>query len=392
MNFSPADRIASFQSYYFGRLGETIQALRKQGRDIIRLDIGSPDLPPTCEIIETLYQSAKLPTTHGYTMHNGTQKFRNAVVTYLQNRFHIQLDPKSEILALIGSKEGLFNLSQAILNPGDIVLVPDPGYPVYEAAAKIAGVTVITMPLLKENEYLPDLQAIPQEIARKAKMLWLNYPNNPTGAIATQKFYREVIDFAHHNNILLASDAPYTDVCFDGYIADSILQMPGAKEVTVEFNSLSKTYNMAGWRVGFAAGNAQVLGYLKTYKSQQDSANFLPILEAGAYALTSDQTWLIERNEIYRERRDIILAGLKAIGLYPNIPKAALYVWSPIPKGFMDSTDFCERCLQEIGVSFAPGILYGNYGEGYFRISFGCSTQKIEEAMHRLRTWLLSQV
>ena len=392
MNFSPADRIASFQSYYFAQLGETIQSLRKQGRDIIRLDIGSPDLPPTGKIIETLYQSAKLPTSHGYTMHNGTQKFRNSVATYLQNRFHIELDPESEILALIGSKEGLFNLSQAILNPGDIVLVPDPGYPVYSAAANIAGATVVTMPLLKENDFLPDLQAIPQEIALKAKMMWLNYPNNPTGAIATPDFYREAIDFARRNNILLASDAPYTDVCFDGYTADSILQIPGAKEVTVEFNSLSKTYNMAGWRVGFAAGNAQVLGYLKTYKSQQDSANFLPTLEAGAFALTSDQSWLNERNEVYRNRRDIILAGLNAIGLYPSKPKAALYVWSPIPEGFTDSTDFCKRCLQEIGVSFAPGILYGTYGEGYFRISFGCETRRIEEAMHRLQTWLPSHV
>jgi LL-diaminopimelate aminotransferase len=392
MNFSPADRIASFQSYYFGRLGETIQSLRKQGRDIIRLDIGSPDLPPTSEIVETLYKSAKLPTTHGYTMHNGTQKFRNAVAAYLQHRFHIKLDPESEILALIGSKEGLFNLSQAFLNPGDIVLVPDPGYPVYSAAAKIAGATVVTMPLLKENNYLPDLKAIPQEIAMKAKMLWLNYPNNPTGAIATQDFYREAIDFARQNHILLASDAPYTDVCFDGYTADSILQIPGAKEVTVEFNSLSKTYNMAGWRVGFAAGNAQVLGYLKTYKSQQDSANFMPILDAGAFALASDQSWLVERNEVYQKRRDIIMASLNTIGLHPNTPKAALYVWSPIPKGFTDSSIFCDQCLQEIGVSFAPGILYGNHGEGYFRISFGCETQKIEEAMHRLQTWMLSQV
>lgn len=388
ISFDPSDRIKPFQSYFFSRLSEIIKDLEKSGMDIIRCDIGSPDLPPAPFIVDALYQSALHPQHHGYTLHSGTAAFRKAIASYYCNRFHVELDPATEILSLIGSKEGLFNLCQAYLNPGDIVLVPDPGYPVYEAGSRIAGAIPYAIPLLEENAYLPDLDQIPADIAQKAKLLWLNYPNNPTGAVASRQFLEEVIQFAAHNKILIAFDAPYTDVTFNGYLAPSILEIDGAKEVAVEFNSLSKTYNMAGWRLGYAAGNAQVISYLRTFKSQMDSANFSPSLDAGIAALTHDQTWIHQRNAIYQERRDIIVSALRDSGCETLNPEAAIYVWSKIPDGFASSAAFCERCLKEIGVSLTPGTVYGKYGEGYFRVSLGTSTERIQEAMDRISKWL----
>ncbi len=281
----------------------------------------------------------------------------------------------------------MFNLSQVLLNPGDISLVPDPGYPVYSAGSIIAGAEIVYLPLLKENGFLPDLKAIDASTLAKAKIIWLNYPNNPTGAVATMEFYEEAVTFAREHNILIAHDAPYCDVTFDGYDAPSILQVPGARDVTVEFNSLSKTYNMAGWRLGMAVGNAQVINYLSTYKSQMDTSTFIPVFDAGVTALTSDQNWLKERNNIYRERRDILVEGLRKAGFTLDAPRAAIYVWVQLPNGCTDSMAFCSRMLEEIGVSTTPGVVYGQHGEGFLRISLGQSTERIKEAVQRIENW-----
>ena len=386
-NFTPAERISSFKPYFFATLGKKLAELKGKGMDVIRIDIGSPDLPPADFIVDSLVSSARRSDTHGYSPNGGTPAFRRAIVDYYMERFEVELDPQKEVLGLIGSKEGLFNLSQVLLNPGDISLVPDPGYPVYSAGSIIAGAEIVYLPLLKENGFLPDLKTIAPDVLSRAKIMWLNYPNNPTGAVATMKFYEEAVAFAREHNILIAHDAPYCDVTFDGYNAPSILQVPGARDVTVEFNSLSKTYNMAGWRLGMAVGNAQVINYLSTYKSQMDTSTFIPVFDAGVTALTSDQSWLNERNAIYRERRDILVEGLRKAGFTLESPRAAIYVWAQLPNGNMDSMAFCSRMLEEIGVSTTPGVVYGQHGEGFLRISLGQSTERIREAVQRIENW-----
>ncbi len=383
----PADRISSFEPYFFASLGKKINELRKQGMDVIRIDMGSPDLPPADFIIDELVEKSKRPDTHGYSPIGGPQAFKQAVADYYLDRFEVELDPGTEVVGLIGSKEGLFNLSQVILNPGDNALVPDPGYPVYSASGIIAGGKVVTFPILAENDFLPDLDAIPQETLEKAKILWLNYPNNPTGAVATMAFFEEAVTFARKHRILIAHDAPYVDICFDGYIAPSILQVPNARDVAVEFNSLSKTYNMAGWRLGMAAGNPDVINYLFTYKSQMDTSTFSPIFSAGIKALTGDQEWIYERNLVYKQRRDLVVEGLRSAGLTLDVPKAAIYVWARLPEGETDSIAFCARLLEETGVSTTPGVVYGAHGEGYLRVSLGTATERIREAMDRLADW-----
>jgi len=349
--------------------------------------MGSPDLPPAGFIIEELVEKSRRPDTHGYSPTGGTATFKQAVAAYYMDRFEVQLDPSSEILGLIGSKEGLFNLSQVILNPGDVALVPDPGYPVYSASGIIAGGRVVHFPLLAENNFLPDLAALPEEILRDAKILWLNYPNNPTGAVAPLSFFEEVVLFARKHGILIAHDAPYVEICFDGYNAVSLMQVPGAKDVAVEFNSLSKTYNMAGWRLGMAVGNPDVIDYLFTYKSQMDTSTFSPIYSAGVKALTGDQSWLEERNLVYKERRNLVVDGLLSAGFSLEIPKAGIYVWAKLPEGETDSIAFCARLLEETGISTTPGVVYGKHGEGYLRVSLGTATERIREAMERLVTW-----
>jgi LL-diaminopimelate aminotransferase len=388
MVYEPAQRIAGFKPYFFASLSQRLAELKAKGMDIIRIDMGSPDLPPADFIIDRLHEAAKRPDAHGYTPNGGTPAFKRATAEYYGRRFGVEVDPDKETIALIGSKEGLFNLSQVLVNSGDTVLVPDPGYPVYSASGIIAGAKVHTMPLLAENDFLPRLEDIPEQVAREAKILWLNYPNNPTGAIATLEFFQKALDFARRYNILLAHDAPYADVCFDGYHAPSILQLPGAREVAVEFNSLSKTYNMAGWRLGMAVGNADVIKMLSTYKSQMDSSIFLPILEAGMAALDGDQGWLEERNAIYQERRDIVVEVLRKASFKIELPKAAIYVWARLPKGETDSLSYCARLLDETGVSTTPGVVYGQFGEGYLRISLGTATDRIREAVGRITAWV----
>ncbi len=388
MKINPADRISDFKPYFFAQLNNRIEDLKKRGVDIIRLDMGSPDLPPDDHIIDSLINSARRSDTHGYSTMGGTPAFKKAVSEYYLRRYGVNLDSKKEILALIGSKEGLFNLSQVILNPGDYALIPDPGYPVYRSSAMIAGAKPYPVPLLRINGYLPKLEDIPTEVAQAAKILWLNYPNNPTGASASLAFFHKAVEFASNFNILIAHDAPYMEVTFDGSLAPSIMQVPGSKEYCVEFNSLSKTYNMAGWRLGMAVGNPDALQLLHTYKTQVDSSQFLPVLEAGVAALTGDQEWIFGRNEIYRERRDIVVRGLRRTNLDVDAPSAGLYVWFATPSRFSSCADFCEALLNETGVSITPGSVYGDFGEGFARISLVTETTRMSKALNRLVTWL----
>lgn len=379
----PANRIINLPPYPFASLGKRIAELKAQGMDIIRLDIGSPDLPPPQPIIDALCRSAHNPDHHGYSDYYGTPALRQAIADYYRRRFGVNLDPGSEIVSLIGSKEGVVNIALAYLDPGDLALVPDPGYAPYTMGAYLASARVETFPLLAERNYLPDLSAIPAEVADRAKLIWLNYPNNPTGATATLEFLAEAVAFAREHDLLLCHDAPYCDLTYDGYVAPSILQVEGAREVAIEFNSLSKLYNMAGWRVGMAVGNRQAVEALGRVKTNIDSGIFRAIQDAAVEALTGDQSWLLERNAVYQERRDIILAGLAAVGIHARKPEAGLYVWVPVPAGYT-SADFATRLLEEVGISITPGTVFGAQGEGYVRISLGAATERIREAMERL--------
>ena len=385
-----ADRLANFGAYFFAELGKKIAALRAQGKDIIRIDIGAPDLPPPDFVVEALVAAARRSDTHSYTTYGGTPEFKQAVADYYRRRFDVALDPTTEVLGLIGSKEGLFHLAQALVNPGDVVLIPDPGYPTYRAGTLLAGGEPYFMPLLAENDFLPDLEAIPAEVLRRAKILWLNYPNNPTAAVAPLAFFEHAVAFARKHHILIAHDAPYVDVTFDGYQAPSLMQVPGAKDVAVEFNSLSKAFNMAGWRLGMMVGNPDAIRYVHVYKSQVDTSHFLPVLQGGIVALTDERVWpwVAERNAVYQRRRDIVVNALRAAGIPVPTPRASLYVWYPLPPGESDSKAFCARALEEAGVSMTPGRIFGPHGEGYVRVSLGTDTAQLQRAMERLTAWL----
>jgi LL-diaminopimelate aminotransferase len=384
--FTPSERIAQIKPYFFADLGKRIAAMKAKGADVIRMDIGSPDLPPPGFILEAMFESASRSDTHGYTL-GQTQEFRKAIATYYKNRFGVELDPKTEVIDLIGSKEGLFALSQVILNPGDIALVPDPSYAVYTMGAQIAGGDAYVMPLLAENAFLPGFDEIPAVVLKKAKILWLNYPNNPTGAIADLAFFEKAVQFAKKHGILIAHDNPYCDVGFNGYHAPSLMQVPGAKDVAIEFNSLSKTYNMAGWRVGMVVGNPEVVKFIETYKSQQDSAIFAPLMAAAEAAMLGDQSWLNERNRVYQARRDAVIDVLHAAGLRVEPPQAALYIWAPVPGG-EGSMDFCSKMLEDTAVSTTPGVVFGKHGEGYFRISLVGDVERLRAGAGRISDWM----
>jgi LL-diaminopimelate aminotransferase len=382
----PAQRLDNFPPYVFASLGRRIAEMRGAGIDVIRLDIGSPDLPPAPFILDELSRAAHQPDQHGYGGYSGQPSLRRAMVAYYRERFDVNVDPDTQVLPLIGSKEGIVNLALAFVNPGDIVLVPDPGYPAYSGGARLAGGEMVALPLLAENDFLPDLDAVPEDVADRVKLLWLNYPNNPTSAVATLEFFEKAVAFARAHDILLCHDAPYVDVTFGGYRAPSLLQVPNAHKIAVEFNSLSKTYNMAGWRVGMAVGNQDALAALGRLKSNVDSGLFLAIQSAAAAALTSDQSWLTERNAIYQQRRDMVLKGVTAAGLTARNSQATLYVWARIPQD-LTSFEFTDQLLNQQAVSVAPGSAFGLYGEGYVRISLGQATERIQQAMERLQLW-----
>ena len=382
-----SDRLQKLSTQYFAALGVRIAQLQAEGKHILRLDIGSPDMAPAPHILDAMAKAVHAPDVHGYGSHKGPADLRQAWAAMYFRVHGVYLDPESEIIPLMGSKEGIFHLSQAYLNPGDVSLIPDPGYVTYEAGASFAGADAYLMPLTAERNFLPDLSAIPEDVLRRAKMLWLNYPNNPTAAVAPKTFFAEAVEFARKHNLLLCHDAAYSQVGYDGYQPPSILEIPGAKEVAVEFNSLSKSHNMAGWRVGALAGNPDAVRSLFMLKTNLDSGHFPAVHHAAIAAMTGDQEWLWDRNEIYRQRRDILLDGLRSIGLNPTTPQASLYVWSPVPEG-KSSLEFTTELLENAGVSFTPGSVFGLSGEGFMRIAVSSPTEQVEEAVARLIAWL----
>jgi LL-diaminopimelate aminotransferase len=379
-----ADRLKRLPPYLFQEIDRLKAELMARGVDVINLGVGDPDLPTPRHIIEELNRTAHDPANHQYPSYSGMNDFKGSVALWYKRRFGVELDADSEVLTLIGSKEGIAHLPFAFINPGDLVLVPSPAYPVYHIATMFAGGDSYFMPLRRENGFLPDLKAIPADIARKSKMIFINYPNNPTGATAEREFFLDVIGFAKEYGLVVCHDAAYTEMAFDGYRPMSFMEVPGAKEIGIEFHSLSKTYNMTGWRLGFAVGNNRMIEGLGQIKSNIDSGAFNAVQFAGIAALEGDQSCVAEMQAIYQERRDVLVNGLRKMNLKPDVPKATFYVWCPIPAKYK-SKDFTTLLLREAGIVTTPGSGFGEPGEGYVRLALTVSKERIEEAVSRMQ-------
>ncbi|HHW43018.1 LL-diaminopimelate aminotransferase [Desulfofundulus thermobenzoicus] len=384
MHFEQAQRIKNLPPYLFARIERLIEEKRAAGVDIISLGIGDPDLPTPDHIVQELIREARNPANHQYPSSVGMLSYRRAVADWYKRRFGVELDPSNEVVALIGSKEGIAHISWCYLNPGDTVLVPDPGYPVYAGGAILAGAMPYYLPLKAEKGFLPDLADIPVEIARRAKMMFLNYPNNPTGAVAEESFFAEVVRFAREYEILVCHDAAYSEVAYDGYRPASFLQVPGAKEVGIEFSSVSKPFNMTGWRIGWAAGNREVIEALGRLKSNLDSGQFQAVQYAAMAGLQGPREVVDRVNAVYRERRDILVDGFNSLGWSLTKPKATFYVWAPVPAGHT-SESFAELVLEKASVVITPGTGYGPNGAGYFRMSLTVDTGRLKEAVTRIK-------
>jgi LL-diaminopimelate aminotransferase len=383
---APADRIQKIPRYFFDIINEEIRVMQKQGIDVFRLDVGNPDLPPPDFVVDALENAARNPRNHGYSGYRGTAAFRQAVARYYQRRFGVELNPDTQILPLIGSKEGIVNFCFAYLDKGDAALVPDIGYPAYAAGVALAGAETHWLPMRAETGFLPDFSNIPAEILNRAKLVWTNYPNNPTGATAGLDFYGHALELCAANNMILCADNPYVDITYEDYVAPSPLQLPGAAEYTVEFMSFSKTFNMAGWRLGAAVGSAEALDRLLQVKSNVDSGHFAAIYEAGVVAVENiSDEWLKERNAIYQRRRDKIMAVLPDIGLSAETPRASLYIWAQTQD--MDGNQYVQEALHKAHVSLAPGGAYGPGGEHYVRISVSVPDSRLEVALEQLKSW-----
>jgi LL-diaminopimelate aminotransferase len=379
-----AKRLDGLPPYLFAEIDKVKDEMRRQGRDLISLGIGDPDIPTPSHVVKALQAAAEKSINHQYPPYEGTLAFRQAVAQWYRRRFDVTLDPATEVMSLIGSKEGIGHLPLAFINPGDVVLVPDPGYPVYHAGTVFAGGESVVMPLHASNGFLPDLQTVTPEHARRAKIMYLNYPNNPTAAVAPKAFFEEVVAFAHRHNIIVCHDAAYSEVAFDGYRPLSFLEVDGAREVGIEMHSLSKTYNMTGWRIGFAVGNAQILAGLATIKTNLDSGVFMAVEEAAIAALSGPDDCVEEMRRIYQRRQDVTVAGLKEIGLHAERPRATFYLWVPVPPKYT-SSELTTRMIREAGVVPTPGIGFGTYGEGFIRLSLTVDDQRIREAIERLK-------
>lgn len=387
-----AQRMDNVPPYLFARVSARIAEIEaSSGRRVINLGVGSPDLPTPQWIIDVLTTTAQQPLNHRYPSYVGVPSFRQAIATYYERRFGVTIDAKSEVTPLIGSKEGLIHATQAWAGRGDVVLIPDPGYPAYQMAANLCDADSYFVPLRADRNWMPDLESIPASVLERATILWANYPNNPIGATASVDELAPLVDFCKRHDIWLAYDNPYCDITFDGYVAPSILNVPGAKDVAVEFNSLSKTYNMAGWRIGMAVGNKKALEALNRVKSNVDTGIPNAIQYAAAAALSGDQSWLVERNAIYASRRNVVVSGLRAVGLEADLPKATLYVWARVPDGWDDDA-FASYLLEQAGVWLTPGREYGERGAGYVRVSLAVSEPDIAEAMTRLKAVDLAPV
>jgi len=383
-----ASRIAQVPPYLFAQIDKKKAEVAARGVDIISLGIGDPDKPTPKNVVDRAVAEVQNPKWHRYPDYEGSPQFREAAAAFYQKRFGVSLDPKKEVLALIGSKEGLAHLIWAFVDPGDVVLVPDPAYPVYKTHTILAGGTPHIMPLTRENNFLPDFTAIPEDVARRAKLMFLNYPNNPTAATADLAFFEEAVAYCRKYDICLVSDNAYSEMTYDGYVAPSILQVPGAKDVAIEFFSLSKPFNMTGWRIAFAAGNPEAVAALGIVKTNTDSGQFTAVQMAGMEALLhTPQSFIDEMNAMYARRRDIAVEGLRALGFDVRKPKGTFYLWVPVPQG-QTSAGFTETLLEKAGVVVAPGTGYGDYGEGYIRLALTVEEPRLKEAIDRIRQHL----
>jgi LL-diaminopimelate aminotransferase len=384
MSVKWAKRIEDLPPYLFAEIDAKKQEMKGKGVDIIDLGIGDPDIPTPQNIIDALKKAAQDPSNHRYPSYEGMLSFREAAANWYKERFGVKLDPKTEVVTLIGSKEGIAHTPLAFVDPGDVVLIPDPGYPVYSVATSFAGGVPYEMPLLEENHFLPDLDTIPEDIRKRAKVMFINYPNNPTSAVTDKGFFKEVVDFASKYNILVCHDAAYTEVAFDGFSPPSFLEVDGTGGVGIEFHSLSKTFNMTGWRLGFAAGNKRAISGLGKVKTNIDSGVFQAVQCAGIEGLKNYSLGMADRMKIYEERRNLFCKGLDEIGIKYNTPKATFYVWFEVPEGY-SSKDFTSKLLTEAGIVVTPGNGFGKYGEGYIRVSITIGTERLAEAVKRLK-------
>jgi|TARA_B000000460_G_scaffold247624_1_gene223127 LL-diaminopimelate aminotransferase len=383
-----AKRVQDLPPYLFVGISKAIAKKKEQGIDVISFGIGDPDIPTPKKVLDRLKKASDIPAHHRYPESEGLPEFRKAVADFYKNRFGVDLDFNNEIINLIGAKEGIAHTPLCFIDPGDKALVPNPAYPVYEIGTMFAGGETVYVDLLEENNFLIDFTSIDTKLAKEAKMLWINYPNNPTGAIAHLDFFKEAVEFCKEFDIALMHDACYTEVTYDDYVAPSLLQVPEAKDISIEFHSLSKTANMTGWRVGTAVGNPDMINALMRVKSNIDSGLSQAIQEMGIEALSLSKDWLNANNETYKKRRDKVVATLKEIGLDANAPKATLYIWTRVPNGYT-SASFTEKLLEEVNVVVTPGSGYGTAGEGFIRLSLTIPDEQIDEGLKRLSQFTL---
>ncbi|MBW2023020.1 MAG: LL-diaminopimelate aminotransferase [Deltaproteobacteria bacterium] len=381
--FERAERLQKLPPYLFKAIDEKKAEVRARGVDIIDLGVGDPDIPTPPHIVEELKRAAEDPANHKYPSYSGMMEYRETVAEWYKNRFGVALDPHKEVVSLIGSKEGIAHFPLAFVNPGEVVLVPSPAYPVYGISTLFAGGEPYVMALREENDFLPDLESIPPEVLGKAKVMFINYPNNPTSATVEKEFFERVVDFAKKNEVIVCHDAAYTEMAFDGYRPPSFLEVEGAKDVGIEFHSLSKTYNMTGWRIGFAVGNSEAVGGLGAIKTNIDSGAFQAVQLAAIKALTGPQDCVEEMRNIYKERRDLMVQGLNEVGLQVNKPKATFYLWVKVPEGYT-SAEITTRLIEEAGVVVTPGNGFGEPGEGYFRIALTQNKERLAAALDRI--------
>ncbi len=385
-NFKFAERLNKLPPYLFDEIDRMKRQIKSEGVDIIDLGIGDPDLPTPSFIIKKLQETAADPAHHRYPSYSGLLQFRQAVAQWYKKRFKVELNPEEEVISLIGSKEGIAHIPLAFVNPGEAVLVPSPGYPVYQASTIFAGGEPVEMPLLEKNSFLPDLANLDKKKVSQTKLMFLNYPNNPTAAAADKRFFERVVDFARENKILVCHDAAYSELVYDGYTAPSFLEAEGSKEVGVEFHSLSKTFNMTGWRIGFVVGNQEIIKGLRSLKTNIDSGVFQAIQMAAIEALGDNSEFLNERIKIYEERRNILFEGLSSIGWEVKKPQATFYIWAKIPEGSGSSLEVAKKLLKGKGIVATPGIGFGRFGEGYLRFALTVSKERIKEAVTRLKS------
>ena len=381
-----ARRIENLPPYLFVEITKKIAEKRAKGEEVVTFAIGDPDIPTPQHIIERLCREAREPANHRYPESDGLPELRQSIANWYQKRFGVSLNPDTEVLPLIGAKEGIAHIALCFIDSGDIALVPDPGYPVYSIGTMLAGGESYYMPLLRENDFLPDLDNIPADVLKKSKLLWINYPNNPTGAVASLDFFRKTVEFARKHDIPVCHDGPYSEVAFDGYKPVSLLQAEGAKEIGVEFHSLSKSFNMTGWRIGMLVGNATMVNALKVIKSNMDSGIPQAIQYAAIEALEGPQDAIKEHNDIYQRRRDLVVDTLNSIGLEAHPPKASLYVWAKVPEGYT-SKEFATSLLEQVGVVVTPGLGYGEHGEGYIRLSLTIADASLVKGLSLLSGW-----